>query len=124
MTADLLRKQETLKKSSTLMAEKLRPLFLLLCAAVFVAPISAQRPGAPPPMPTPPAQTKPPQIDADDVVRITTNLVQVDAVVTDKDGQLVTDLKPEKVQILEDGKPQKITHFNFNLTAVSSPARP
>ena len=30
-----------------------------------------------------------------DVVRITTNLVQVDAVITDKTGKLVTDLKPE-----------------------------
>src|SRR6266700_1565830 len=49
----------------------------------------------------------------DDVVRITTNLVQVDAVVTDKNGKPVTDLRPEEVEIYEDGKPQKITHFSF-----------
>jgi hypothetical protein len=33
---------------------------------------------------------KPPE---GDVVRITTNLVQVDAVITDKSGKLITDLK-------------------------------
>jgi len=47
----------------------------------------------------------------EDVVRITTNLVQVDAVVTDKSGRLITDLKPGEVQIYEDGRQQKITHF-------------
>ena len=31
-----------------------------------------------------------------DVVRITTNLVQIDAVITDKSGKLITDLKPEE----------------------------
>lgn len=49
----------------------------------------------------------------DEVVRITTNLVQVDAVVTDKDGRLVTDLKPEDFEISEDGKPQQITNFSY-----------
>ncbi len=46
-------------------------------------------------------------------MRITTNLVQVDAVITDKNGKPVTDLKPEEVQILEDNRSQKITHFSF-----------
>ncbi len=57
---------------------------------------------------------------ADDIVRITTNLVQVDAVVT-KDGKLVTDLKPEDFEIFEDGRPQKITHFSYvsNVPAAS-----
>src|SRR5947209_20156709 len=52
---------------------------------------------------TPQAQ-RPEEVD---VVRITTNLVQVDAVVTDKSGKVVTDLKPEEVQIFEDGRQQK-----------------
>lgn len=47
------------------------------------------------------------------VVRISTRLVQIDAVVVDKDGKLVTDLKPEDFKILEDGKEQKITNFSF-----------
>jgi VWFA-related protein len=51
--------------------------------------------------------------DEDDVVRITSNLVQFDAVVTDKKGQQVTDLKPEEFEILADGRPQKITNFSY-----------
>ena len=47
------------------------------------------------------------------MVRITTNLVQVDAVVTDKNGKPLTDLKPDEVRIFEDDKQQKITHFSF-----------
>ncbi len=56
---------------------------------------------------------KPAQSDDDDVVKITTNLVQVDAVVTDKNGKPVTDLRPEEVEIQEDGRPQKITGFSY-----------
>jgi hypothetical protein len=48
-----------------------------------------------------------------DVVRITTNLVQVDAVITDKSGKLITDLKPEELQLFEDNRAQKITHFYY-----------
>jgi VWFA-related protein len=48
-----------------------------------------------------------------DVVRITTNLVQIDAVITDKNGNLITDLKPEELQLLEDKRAQKITHFSY-----------
>jgi VWFA-related protein len=39
--------------------------------------------------------------------------VQVDAVVTDKNGNLIKDLRPEDVQIFEDGRQQKITNFNL-----------
>src|SRR5215471_15346814 len=56
----------------------------------------------------------------EDVVRITTNLVQVDAVVVDKDGKRVTDLKPDEVQIFEDERPQKITHFSYIAGATAS----
>lgn len=79
--------------------------------------------GPPPPQQQPSPQ--PPQRpESEDVVRITTNLVQVDAVVTDKDGKVVTDLKPKEVKILEDGRPQKITNFSYNLMeTAAAPAR-
>src|ERR1044071_8425055 len=51
--------------------------------------------------------------DEDEVVRISTNLVQVDAVVTDGDGRQVTDLDARDFEILEDGKPQTITNFSY-----------
>jgi VWFA-related protein len=55
------------------------------------------------------------------VVRITTNLVQVDAVVT-KDGKQVTDLTPEDFELFEDGRPQTITNFSYisNVSSVPS----
>jgi VWFA-related protein len=84
----------------------------------------AQQP-APSPSPTPPAQTSPAQKPEDvDVVRITTNLVQVDAVVTDKNGKVVTDLKPEEVQIFEDGRQQKVTHFSYYVAESASAEKP
>jgi VWFA-related protein len=46
------------------------------------------------------------------VVRITTNLVQVDVVVN-RDGKQVTDLKPEDFELFEDGRPQQITNFSY-----------
>src|SRR5437660_10961155 len=77
------------------------------------------------PSPPPPSQAsqsqKPEEVD---VVRITTNLVQVDAVVTDKSGKVVTDLKPEEVQIFEDGRQQKITHFTYYVAESRSAEKP
>jgi VWFA-related protein len=60
-----------------------------------------------------PSQTqKPVADDKDDVVRINTNLVQVDAVVT-KDGKLVNNLTADDFEIYEDGKRQTITSFAY-----------
>jgi len=47
------------------------------------------------------------------VIRITVNLVQVDAVVTDSKGHQVTNLRPEDFEVLEDGRPQTITNFSY-----------
>lgn len=47
-----------------------------------------------------------------DVVRISTNLVQVDVVVT-KNGKPVPNLKLEDFEIREDGRVQQITNFAF-----------
>src|SRR5262249_24224975 len=47
------------------------------------------------------------------IVRITTSSVQIDAVVTDKHGEPVTDLTKNDFQILQDGKPRDITGFSF-----------
>jgi VWFA-related protein len=82
----------------------------------------AQETGPVGPPPPPPQRTtqQPQKPDDDDVVKITTNLVQVDAVVTDKNGNVVTDLRADEVQIFEDGKPQKITHFAYNVTGTEA----
>src|SRR5256886_7427247 len=89
----------------------------------------SQSPSSTPAAPTPTVtgQTAPPQPQRPeevDVVRITTNLVQVDAVVTDKNGKVVTDLKPEEVQIFEDGRQQEITHFSYYVAESRSAEKP
>src|SRR5689334_11314901 len=58
-------------------------------------------------------QSKAGERDNDDVVKISVTLVQVDAVVTDRKGRHVADLKPEDFEISEDGKRQHITNFSF-----------
>src|SRR6185369_4075261 len=95
----------------------------LLAALTILQTVSGVFSQQPAPSPTPPplpsARQKP---ESDEVVRITTNLVQVDAVITDKNGKVVTDLKPEEIQISEDGKQQKITDFSF--VAIETPPLP
>jgi VWFA-related protein len=100
---------------------KRRVLTTLVSIALLAANSRAQQP-APTPPPVPVLRS-PQKSDADDVVKITTNLVQVDAVVTDKNGKPVTDLRPDEVQIFEDEKPQKITHFAYNVTGTESANR-
>ena len=48
-----------------------------------------------------------------DVVKITTNLIQIDVTVTDSKGRIINDLKPEEIEIYENGKNQDITNFSF-----------
>lgn len=51
--------------------------------------------------------------ETDDIVKISTNLIQIDVTVTDRDGKTITDLKPEEVEIYENGEKQFITNFSF-----------
>jgi VWFA-related protein len=52
-------------------------------------------------------------LHSDQTLRTNTRLVVVDVVATDSKGQPVTDLKAADFTVLEDGKPQKISGFNF-----------
>ncbi len=70
---------------------------------IFAAPIVAQN-TAPTPKPTPPD---------DDVVKISTNLIQIDVTVTDAKGKPITDLKPNEIEIYENGEKQKVSNFSF-----------
>src|SRR2546422_7527471 len=58
------------------------------------------------------SQSQAAQRQGQDVVRITTQLVQVDAVVTDKKGNHVEDLTEGDFELLVDGKKQQLTHFS------------
>lgn len=100
---------------------------LLLSLALCLQLVSnglAQQPATPtPPKPAEQKPAEPPAGTKDvEVVKITTNLVQVDAVVTDRRGRHITDLRPDEVQMLENGKPQKITDFSYIRVAPPSQA--
>lgn len=69
---------------------------------------------------TAPAQA-PPEMESQDIVKVTTNLVQVDVSVT-KDGKQVTDLRAEDFELMEDGKPQTITNFSYVSNFEAMPA--
>ena len=64
--------------------------------------------------PPPPPPVSPKKIDnmPDYSLKVNVPLVNVDVLVTTKDGQFVPGLKKEHFRILEDGVPQTITNFN------------
>lgn len=59
---------------------------------------------------TPPTQREP---DPQDVVRISTSLVQTDVVVTDKNDQIIPDLKLEDFKVYDNGKRQDLKFIEF-----------
>lgn len=75
------------------------PAVFALCSLLAMA-VYAQDP-----KPSPPADAG--------VVKITTSLIQIDVTVTDKRGRTVADLKPEEIEIYENGQKQNITGFSF-----------
>lgn len=92
-------------------------LISLLIICLLNAPlINAQQQTPSPSTPTRQSPPQPQQGDDEDVVRISTELVQVDAVVVDKNGRQVTDLRPEEFEVYEDGRRQEITNFSYVTT--------
>ncbi|HEV8141046.1 MAG TPA: VWA domain-containing protein [Pyrinomonadaceae bacterium] len=58
-------------------------------------------------------QQQQPNKPADDVLRITTELVQVDAVVADKNDQVIPDLKLSDFSLYENGKRQELKFVEY-----------
>jgi VWFA-related protein len=81
--------------------KKIFPAVLLI--ALFSVQQFGQNPPPPPPLPA----------DDKDVVKISTTLIQIDVTVTDKNGKPVRDLRPDEIEIYENGKLQEITNFSF-----------
>lgn len=57
--------------------------------------------------------TPPPANPEDNVVKISTSLIQVDVTVTDAKGNAVTDLKRSDFEIFENGERQRLSSFAF-----------
>jgi VWFA-related protein len=76
-----------------------RPRILLLCLPLLlVAAVIAQ-------------ERKPSSEQTDEVLRISSNLVQTDVMVFDRQGNFVDGLKPDQFELRVDGKPQAISFF-------------
>ena len=101
-----------------------RALAAIAAASLLAAPLGAQSsepqtpqsplvpvnprqgPAAPPPIkPVPGGRA---------TIRSTVNLVEIDVQVTNRDGKPVKGLKQEQFTVTEDGKPQKLSTFEYN----------
>src|SRR5258705_20864 len=89
-------------------------LAFIFCAAVLVTVSSyAQEPRSKAkPLPPQAAPTPPEQQDID-VVRVNTNLVQIDVIATDSQGRQVNDLKPDDFEIIEEGRTVHLAFFSY-----------
>jgi VWFA-related protein len=74
--------------------------------------------GAPPP--PPPVTPKKVEDIPDYSLKVNVPLVNVDVLVTTKDGQFVPGLKKENFRIVEDGVPQTVTKFNVTEAPVTA----
>jgi hypothetical protein len=91
-----------------------RSLLSLVLALTICSSITGQDPKlTPKATPTSPPIQEPAIPGEDDVVRITANLVQIDAVVTDKNGTHITYLTDQDFEVLEDGRTQKISNLSY-----------
>jgi VWFA-related protein len=97
-----------------------RTVILLIIYSLLISPplILAQQPNQPQ------KNEKPPELvqkAPDNVVRISTQLVQIDAVVTDNKGTHIDDLNDSDFELTVDGKRQSLTYFS--LVKIPEPTR-
>ena len=87
---------------------------LILCAAVLISASSpAQEPRSKSNPTPPPASPTPPDQQDLDVVKINTNLVQIDVIATDSRGRQVNDLKADDFEIVEEGRTVPPVFFSY-----------
>ena len=67
-----------------------------------------------------PAAQNPEQEKPNITLRIDTDLVTVDIVATDKNGNYVRDLRPDEIQLFENGQPRKLDLFTVNDESTTS----
>jgi VWFA-related protein len=88
------------------------PMAFILAAAVSLSAAVGQ---------TSQSQQKPIEVAPEDIIRITTSLVQTDVVVTDKNDQIVPDLKLDDFELYDNGKKQDLKFMEF--VSTESPRR-
>ena len=90
-----------------------------LTVAIFVAALGAAL-AAQQPAPAPQTPVDQPPV----TFRVEVNYVEVDAFVTDAQGNPVTDLMAGEFEVLEDGKPQKVSAFSLVNIPIERAERP
>jgi VWFA-related protein len=72
--------------------------------------------------PPPPAPEKPKKIEGmpDYSIKVDVPLVNLDVLVTTKDGQFIPNLKKDNFRIFEDGQPQTISNFNQSAAPITA----
>ena len=73
-----------------------------------------------PPPPPPPAKPKKVEGMPDYSIKVDVPLVNVDVLVTTKDGQFIPGLKQDNFRVLEDGVPQNVTHFTVSKAPITA----
>src|SRR5687768_2306025 len=91
---------------------------LALCAATVPGRVAAQQP-APAPAAAPADSQAPPV-----TFRVEVDYVEVDAIVTDQQGNLVSNLTANDFELREDGKVQKINTFALVNLPITRPEQP
>src|SRR5215472_2908947 len=86
-----------------------RVLATLIAIPLLVLPLRSQTP------------QKPEQNVPEDVIRVTTELVRTDVVVTDKNDQVIKDLTLDDFELYENGKKQDLKFMEY--VGVDSPRR-
>jgi len=71
---------------------------------LVVFPLLAQQPAPPPPQPQAPSDQRPSV-----TFRVEVNYVEIDAIVTDAQGNFVRDLTKDDFEVVEEGKPQDLS---------------
>jgi Ca-activated chloride channel homolog len=90
----------------------MRHLFQSLLGLIFLVTCAQGQSPSPTPAPQPNRIQNGEEVDSGDVLRISSNLVSVPVIVTNRRGQYVTDLQRSDFRIFEDGKEQPIVHFS------------
>lgn len=92
----------------------LRSFIASLCFIFYTTAVMVAQTPTPTPLPA----------EDDDIVKISTTLIQIDVTVTGKNGKIITDLKPEDFEIYENGEKQDVSNFTFvpNIKTVETPA--
>jgi VWFA-related protein len=72
------------------------------------------------PPPPPPVTPKKLEDIPDYSLKVNVPLVNVDVLVTSKDGQFIPGLKQENFRVMEDGVPQQVTHFGVSQAPITA----